>query len=167
MIASIQSLIERVRLIVGRCVIVASRYDSGAHVADVELTAGEKRRGLDFVQQFGLVSRPKGEVSGVALFVGGNRANGVVVACNGEESALRKNLKEGEVCLVAPFGQQVFFFFVGSILVKWVNGIVDVDGGTHVYEDVVVFNKKPNQVRVSTHIHGSGAGPTSPPKPGS
>ena len=167
MIASIQSLIERVRLIVGRCVIVASRYDSGAHVVDVELTAGEKRRGLDFVQQFGLVSRPNGEVSGVALFVGGNRANGVVVACNGEESALRKNLKEGEVCLVAPFGQQVFLKEDGSILLKSANGIVDVDGEMHVSEDVIVFDKKPNQVRVSTHIHGSGAGPTSPPKPGS
>lgn len=167
MIASIQSLIERVRLIVGRCVIVASRYDSGAHVADVELTAGEKRRGLDFVQQFGLVSRPKGEVSGVALFVGGNRANGVVVACNGEESALRKSLKEGEVCLVAPFGQQVFLKDDGSILLKSANGIVDVDGEMHVTKDLVVFDKMPNQVRISTHIHGSGAGPTSPPKPGS
>ena len=167
MIASIQSLIERVRLIVGRCVIVASRYDSGANVADVELTAGEKRRGLDFVQQFGLVSRPKGEVSGVALFVGGNRANGVVVACNGEESALRKSLKEGEVCLVAPFGQQIFLKEDGSILFKSANGVVNVDGEMHVSEDVIVFDKKPNQVRVSTHIHGSGAGPTSPPKPGS
>ena len=167
MIASIQSLIERVRLIVGRCVIVASRYDSGAHVADVELTAGEKRRGLDFVQQFGLVSRPKGEVSGVALFVGGNRANGVVVACNGEESALRKSLKEGEVCLVSPFGQQVFLKEDGSILLKSANGIVDVDGEMHVTKDLVVFDKMPDQVRISTHIHGSGAGPTSPPKPGS
>ena len=167
MIASIQSLIDRVRLIVGRCVIVASRYDAGAHVADVELTAGEKRRGLDFVQQFGLVSRPKGEVSGVALFVGGNRANGVVVACNGEESALRKSLKEGEVYLVAPFGQQIFLKEDGSILFKSANGVVNVDGEMRVSEDVIVFDKKPNQVRVSTHIHGSGAGPTSPPKPGS
>lgn len=166
MIASIQSLIERVRLIVGRCVIVASRYDSGAHVADVELTAGEKRRGLDFVQQFGLVSRPKGEVSGVALFVGGNRANGVVVACNGEESELRKSLKEGEVCLVAPFGQQVFLKEDGSILFKSANGIVDVDGEMHVTKDLVVFDKMPNQVRISTHIHGTGVGPSSPPQPG-
>lgn len=167
MMNMIQSLIERVRLIVGRCVIVASRYDSGNHVVDAELTAGEKRRGLDFVQQFGLVSRPKGKVSGVALFVGGNRANGVVVACNGEESALRKSLKEGEVCLVAPFGQQVFLKEDGSILLKSAKGIVNVDGEMHVTQDVIVFDKKPNQVRVSTHIHGTGVGPSSPPQPGS
>lgn len=166
MMAAIQSLIERVRLVVGRCVIFASRYDSGNIIVDAELTAGEKRRGLDFMQQFGLVSRPKGKVSGVALFVGGNRGNGVVVACNGEESAIRKNLKEGEVCLVAPFGQQVYLKEDGSILFKSANGIVDVDGEMHVTEDVVVFSKKPNQVRVSTHIHGTGVGPSSPPQPG-
>lgn len=179
----LENLMNRVRLMVGRCIIVATKYESGDLNVDVELTAGEKRRNLEFLQQYGLISRPVGDVSGLALFVGGNRANGVVVACNGDESAMKKKLEPGEVCLVSPHGQQVYLKKDGSIALVSGNGIVTVDGKLQVSQDivsggavqakmdVVAFNGLPNRVGLSTHIHPiavgpSGVGPSNPPTPG-
>jgi len=80
----IEPLMAKLRLMVGRCVISASRYKNGELLADIELVAGERRRNVEFLQQFGFSSRPKGDVEGVALFVGGSRDNGVVIATRGE-----------------------------------------------------------------------------------
>lgn len=161
-----QKIIEKLRLVVGRCVIKAVRYGDDGPVADLELTAGEKRRGVAFLQQYGLISRPKGLVSGLALFVGGDRANGAVVACNGEESAMQKQLKEGEVCLLAPFGQQIYLKEDGSISLVSANGVIDADGELHVTKDVVSYYGTPAQVGLSTHQHGTALGNSTPSLPG-
>ena len=174
----IEELINKMRLIVGRCVIIASGYDSNELKVDVELLAGEKRRKLDFLQQYGLISRPMGDVSGLALFVGGNRANGVVAACNGEESAMQKKLEPGEVCLLSPHGQQIYLKKDGSVSIVSGNGEIEVDGKLIVTEgieaggevsskmDVIAFKNKPNKVGLSTHIHVTPSGNSSPPTPG-
>ena len=75
--ALLDPILAKIRLMVGRCVILASKYKDGELLADIELVAGEKRRGVEFLQQFGFSSRPKGDVEGIALFVGGSRDNGV------------------------------------------------------------------------------------------
>ena len=174
----VEELINKMRLIVGRCVIAASDYCSNELKVDVELLAGEKRRKLDFLQQYGLISRPMGDVSGLALFVGGNRANGVVVACNGEESAMQKKLGPGEVCLLSPHGQQIYLKKDGSVSIVSGNGEIEVDGKLIVTEgieaggevsskmDVIAFKNKPNKVGLSTHVHVTPAGNSSPPTPG-
>jgi phage gp45-like len=174
----IDELIHKMRLIVGRCIIIASGYDSNDLKVDVELLAGEKRRKLDFLQQYGLISRPIGDVSGLALFVGGNRANGVVVACNGEEAAMQKKLEPGEVCLLSPCGQQIYLKKDGSVSIVSGNGEIKVDGKLIVTEgieaggevsskmDVIAFKNMPNKVGLSTHIHVTPAGNSSPPTPG-
>lgn len=174
----LEDLVQKLRLIVGRCIITASNYDANELKVDVNLLAGEKRRALEFLQQYGFVSRPMGDVSGVALFVGGNRANGVVVACNGEEKAMQKKLEPGEVCVLSPYGQQIYLKKDGSVSIVSANGVVDVDGELHVTKgiksdggvtaagDVVAFDMKPNMVNLSTHIHVTPAGNSSPPTPG-
>ena len=90
--AFFDKIISRIKLIVGQCVIQACKYRDGEMVADVELLAGEKRRGIEVMQQFGFSSRPKGDVDGIALFVGGSRNNGVIIAMRGE----CPKLKEGD-----------------------------------------------------------------------
>jgi phage baseplate assembly protein V len=186
----IEELINKIRLMVGRCVITACSYDSNDLKVDVELLAGEKRRKLDFLQQYGLISRPVGDVSGLALFVGGKRANGVVVACNAEEKKMKKELEPGEVCLLSPHGQQIFLKKDGSVSIVSGNGKIEMDGklivsegveiggGLRVKEsiaadgavssglDVIAFKDKPNKVGLSTHIHLTPAGNSSPPTPG-
>ena len=99
----IEPIMAKLRLMVGRCVILASKYKDGELNADLELIAGEKRRGVEFMQQFGFSSRPKGNVEGVALFVGGSRDNGVVISTKGDFP----ELSEGEVMVHSPFGQKI------------------------------------------------------------
>ena len=45
--AFFDKIISRIKLIVGQCVIQACKYRDGEMVADDELLAGEKRRGIE------------------------------------------------------------------------------------------------------------------------
>lgn len=157
----IEPLMAKLRLMVGRCVISASRYKNGELLADIELVAGERRRNVEFLQQFGFSSRPKGDVEGVALFVGGSRDNGVVVATRGE----CPDLEEGEVRVHSPFGTSVTLKKDGSIeFITKSNkfrfvGDVEATGDFKAMCDGAF-------VTLTKHIHGTGVGPSTPAQPG-
>lgn len=123
----IEPIMKRLALLVGRCVVYASKYKDGELLADIELVAGEKRRSVEFLQQFGFSSRPKGKVDAVALFVGGSRDNGVVVATGDQAN----DLEEGEVMVHSPHGQKILLKSDGSVNVTNKNGgsIVMASGG--------------------------------------
>lgn len=123
----LEPIMAKIRLMVGRCVIIASKYSDGELLTDIELLAGEKRRGVEFLQQFGFSSRPKGDVEGIALFVGGSRDNGVVISARGE----CPDLEEGEVMVHSPHGQKILLKSDGSVNVTNKNGgsIVMAAGG--------------------------------------
>ena len=162
---SLESLFEplakRVALMVGRCVILASKYKDGELLTDIELVAGEKRRGVEFLQQFGFSSRPKCDVEGVALFVGGSRDNGVVIATRGE----CPDLEEGEVRVHSTFGSSITLKKDGSIeLVTKSNkfrfvGDIEATGDVKAMCDGAF-------VTLMGHIHPTGVGPSSKPTPG-
>lgn len=101
----------RIRLMVGKCLITACC----GNVANLSLLAGESREDVDFYQQYGFSSRPKGKVAGVALFIGGSRDNGVVVATRGEDGEMGVNLEPGEVAMHSPFGSKIVLLKDGSI----------------------------------------------------
>lgn len=115
-------ILNSLRLMVGRCVVMATRTENGEMLADLELIAGEKRRGVEFLQQFGFSSRPMGDVSGLALFVGGNRDNGILIATNADGK--NPELKKGEVCLFSPHGQKILLKEDGSVEVSAAAGKV-------------------------------------------
>lgn len=157
----VESLMAKLRLMVGRCVISASRYKDGELLADIGLVAGEKRRNVEFLQQFGFSSRPKGEVEGVALFVGGSRDNGVVIATRGE----CPSLEEGEVMVHSPFGTSITLkndgsieFLTNSNKFRFV-GDVEATGDFKALCDGTF-------VTLAGHIHKTGMGLTDPPQPG-
>lgn len=166
----VETLLARLRLVVGRCVLTATKYKDDELLSDVELVAGEKRRGLDYLQQYGFSSRPKGEVEGVALFIGGSRENGVVVATRSDNA----DLGEGEVKVHSPFGSSVYLKKDGSVeiesagdvTVKTGKGIgkLRVEGGVEATQDVKsMCDSAP--VSLSTHTHASCAGQTMVPTP--
>ena len=83
----------RIRLMVGKCLITAC----GGNVANLSLLAGESREDVDFYQQYGFSSRPKGKVAGVALFIGGSRDNGVVVATRAADKVDFSGVGNGDI----------------------------------------------------------------------
>ena len=154
-------ILAKIRLMVGRCVILASKYKDGELLADIELLAGEKRRGVEFLQQFGFSSRPKGDVEGIALFVGGSRDNGVVIATRGE----CPDLKEGEVRVHSPFGSSITLKDDGTVELvtnskkfRFV-GDIEATGNVKAMCDAAF-------VTLAGHIHPTGVGPSSKPTPG-
>lgn len=160
-----ESLIEpfakRLRLMVGRCVISASKYSGGELLADLELVAGEKRRAVEFLQQFGFSSRPKGDVEGVALFVGGSRDNGVVVATKGDFP----ELEEGEVMVHSPFGSSIKLKKDGSVELVTSSNKFRFVGDVEATGEITAM-KDTTPVKMTTHIHPTGVGPSSSPTPG-
>ena len=157
----IEPVLAKIRLMVGRCVILASKYKDGELNADIELIAGEKRRGVEFMQPFGFSSRPKGDVEGIALFVGGSRDNGVVISTRGE----CPDLKEGEVRVHSPFGSSITLKDDGSVELvtnskkfRFV-GDIEATGNVKAMCDTAL-------VTLAGHIHPTGVGPSSPPTPG-
>lgn len=159
--ALLDPILAKIRLMVGRCVILASKYKDGELLADIELVAGEKRRGVEFLQQFGFSSRPKGDVEGVALFVGGSRDNGVVISTRGE----CPDLKEGEVRVHSPFGSSITLKDDGTVELvtnskkfRFV-GDIEATGDVKAMCDAAF-------VTLAGHIHPTGVGPSSKPTPG-
>lgn len=116
--ALIEKIMSRVRLIVSYCTVNASKNSDDGMIVDAEFVPGEKRTGLEFFQQFGFSSRPKGDVDGVALFIGGSRDNGVVIATRGE----KQELEDGEVVVYSAFGSSVKLKKDGSIALSPASG---------------------------------------------
>lgn len=157
----LESIAKRIALMVGRCVILASKYKDGELLADIELVAGEKRRGVEFLQQFGFSSRPKGDVEGVALFVGGSRDNGVVIATSGE----RPDLEEGEVCVHSPFGTGMTLKKDGSIEFMTKSNKFRFVGDIEATGEVKAMCDGAF-VTLTKHNHDTGVGPSTPAQPG-
>lgn len=161
----INEIVAKLRLIVGRCIITAVRQDKGGALADIELLAGEVRRNVEFLQQFGFSSRPDGDVSGLALFVGGSRENGVVVGSKGNASNMNVDLAPGEVAVHSPFGSSIILKKDGSIDLVAGNKILNFDGELKVTGDVTA-NVNILPISLVKHKHGTGVGPSSPSIPG-
>lgn len=159
--ALIEPLMKRIALMVGRCAILASKYKDGELLADIELVAGEKRRGVEFLQQFGFSSRPKGDVEGVALFIGGSRDNGVVIATRGE----CPDLEEGEVRVHSPFGSSITLKKDGSVELATNSNKFRFVGDIEATGEVKAMCDS-TFVTLSGHVHPTGVGPSDPPTQG-
>lgn len=167
----LEPIFNRMRLMIGRCVVIATKYNSHDLETDIELVAGEKRRDVEFVQQYGFSSRPKGDVSGIALFMGGSRDNGVVIATHGDGSEMSYELKPGEVLVHSPFGQTILLNADGDIVMKCDEGNKIICKNDLVCEknieawEEVTARSTTTSIKLSQHTHGSAVGPTTPPTP--
>lgn len=170
----LEPIFNRMRLMIGRCVVIATKYNSHDLETDIELVAGEKRRDVEFVQQYGFSSRPKGDVSGIALFMGGSRDNGVVIATHGDGSEMSYELKPGEVLVHSPFGQKILLSADGNIEmscesgkeIRCANDLI-VDGNIRSKKEVSAQFKGIGlpAYNLTPHPHQSAVGPTSQPTP--
>ena len=141
--------------------------DSGqAQRLQVQFAPYELRDGLPRVAEYGFTSVPFPGADAVALFLGGDRSNGLVIATGDQRYRLRA-LATGEVALWDDQGQFVKIGRAG-IVVQGAGKPVTVQGDLHVTGEVTAHFGGAS-VSLGGHTHGgvqTGAGSTAAPNPG-
>jgi phage baseplate assembly protein V len=115
--------VRSIQLSIGRCVLNFVTDSTGIQVVQTSLLAGEIKD-MERMQQYGFTSAPLPGAEGVAVFVGGNRENGIVIAMDDRRYRL-KNLGAGKVALYDSTGSQIVMENDGNITVE-AGGKVDV-----------------------------------------
>lgn len=91
-------LFNRVLLMIGRAVILAAENTADGQRLRLGLLAGEETESVEQMQEFGFASRPPKGAEALAVFLGGDRAAGMVVAT--EDPRFRPwGLEPGEVAI--------------------------------------------------------------------
>ena len=178
----IASIRDSIRGLIGRAVLQSYKAASGGKppVVALELPGGERHSDFEFLQQYGLASRPPKGSELVVLFPGGSHGVGLVVASRSPD-ADAPALEDGEQCLYSKFGQKVLLKSDGSIVLTPANGKrvrvesdLDVTGGVNAVGEVSAkcvdapTGIVPTAaVHLSSHLHSNAIpGPSTPPTPG-
>lgn len=101
-------IVRRVQLMIGRCVLTAVNDTPAAQEAQISLLHGEVRDKVERFQEYGFTSVPQDDAEGVAVFVGGDRGHGIIIACEDRRYRL-KGMEKGEVALYTDEGDMVHF----------------------------------------------------------
>lgn len=97
---------RRVMLAIGRAVIRASRDGEGMQVLKVSLLDGELRDRVERMQEYGFTSRPLDGCEAAAVFVGGDRGHGLIVATD-DRRHRKTGLQPGEAALYTDEGDYI------------------------------------------------------------
>ncbi|MBB5411712.1 phage baseplate assembly protein V [Paraburkholderia sp. HC6.4b] len=94
-----------------------TRVDDGGAVqlVQMQLSANETRDGTPRLAEYGFQSNPPAGSDALAVFLGGDRTNGVVIACGNQQYRFR-NLAPGEVCISDDKGQSVHLSAAGIVV---------------------------------------------------
>ena len=98
--------------------VVLQRVDSSKRTQLVQLTAleGETRGDIEHLQEYGFASVPQEGAEAVAVFPGGDRSHGLVIA-TGDRRYRLTGLESGEVALYTDQGDKVVLERGGTIRV--------------------------------------------------
>lgn len=107
-------LSARVAGLVSRAVVRRVDDSKKRQVLQLGLLEGETRDGLEHFQHYGFTSVPLAGAEGVALFVGGERDHGLVVAVDDRRYRL-VGLEDGEVALYTDQGDKLVFKRGGTV----------------------------------------------------
>lgn len=106
--------------------------DSGlVQKAQVWVNDLETISNLQRLAEFGFTSSPPVDSDVMAVFVGGDRANGVIVA-TGHKASRPTGLKSGETMLYSLDGKQIYLTAGGGIKVNANGQAVEVDNASNV-----------------------------------
>lgn len=105
---------RRIMGMVSRAVVKAVTDTSGIQKLRIALLADEEHDKIERIQQYGFTSVPLAGAEGVAVFVGGSRDHGIVIAVDDKRYRL-KNLAAGEVALYTDEGDKIHFKRGGKI----------------------------------------------------
>lgn len=143
----------RLANMVARAVLLRVDDSAKIQVVQIGMLEDEVRSDLERIQQFGLTSVPQANAEAVAIFVGGRRDHGFVVAVD-DRRYRPTGLQPGEVALYDASGSLVLLKANGDIELTPKSGVVKVIG------DVVA-----GSISLQNHTHPPGAGESAGPYP--
>ncbi|ADU63394.1 MAG: phage baseplate assembly protein V [Pseudodesulfovibrio sp.] len=108
---------RRLSMVVTRAVITLTDDGALMQAMQARLLAGEVMDGLERFQEYGFTSVPHPGAEGIALSVGGQRSNTVLIAVDDRRYRL-KGLKNGEVALYTDEGDRIHFGRGGIVTLK-------------------------------------------------
>ena len=91
-----QPVAQRAALAVARCVLRLVNDALPLQTAQIDVLSGETRDKVERVQEYGFTSVPLPGCRGIAVFIGGDRASGAIVATD-DSNYRPKGLNAGEV----------------------------------------------------------------------
>ncbi len=112
---TVSRLATRVLLAIGRGRVTASNDAGVVQLVQVQLSPLETIDNMPRVAEFGFTSHVPNGTDAVALFIGGDRSKGVIVATN-HQSSRPTNLAVGEAMLYSLIGQQVYLSASGIVV---------------------------------------------------
>lgn len=104
--AKLRPLRLRIQMAIGRAVLRAIDDSAGRQRVQVELMKGELRDGVERMQDYGFTSHPHPGADAAAIFIGGNRAKGIVICVDDRRYRLT-GLEQGEVAMFDDQGNQI------------------------------------------------------------
>lgn len=121
----------------------------------VKLLSGEAKDGIEHFEGYGLTVKPHPGAECVALFFGGDRSHGVVIAVADRRYRMT-GLAEGEVALHDDLGQHVHLTRTGIVVYS---ALITLDATTvHVTGNLNVDGNIVGQADISDHNNKSMAG---------
>lgn len=117
------ALLRRVRLIVGRGTLHRTNDAGAVQTVQAEFLKGEVRDAMERAQNYGFTSHPHPGAEPVAVFLGGDRSNGLVVVMNDRTFRL-KALEPGEVAIYDDLDQKVHLTRTGIVVETPLNATV-------------------------------------------
>lgn len=127
---AIQGLVNLLKLVVGRGRVKSLNDDGAVQILQTVLSPKETAN-LKRLAEFGFASRPPNDSDVIALFVGGDRSNGVVIA-SGNQRLRFKLENDGEVALHDAFGKSLWFKKNGGVVLEANGQNVEVNGAADV-----------------------------------
>ncbi|MGD9664377.1 MAG: phage baseplate assembly protein V [Novosphingobium sp.] len=102
----VEPIQRRVMMAIGRAVLNAVYDGSKAQLVQASMLGDEVRDKMERMAEYGFTSNPKPGAQGVAVFVGGERGHGVMIATCDYTCRL-PNLASGEVALYTDEGDKI------------------------------------------------------------
>lgn len=103
-----QPLSNRIAMLIGRCVLLATNDAQGIQKINSQVLAGEILEDIERFQNYGMTSNPPSNSEGVILFPLGNREHGICVSVDNRQFRL-KSLAQGEVAIYTDEGDKIHF----------------------------------------------------------
>ena len=147
------NIIKRIQNTISRATIKLINSKTKTQSLQIGLLAGEIKGNIEHMEPYGFTSHPNPGAEAIALFIGGDRSNGVVIVAADKRYRLL-NLQQGEVAIYDDQGQKVVLTRAG-IVVNTPKTLTAICGGDVTIKAPKITLDAPD-IYATGNIHASG-----------